>query len=535
MPILPIRGLGKIGVIADTLPFDTPFNAFHEARNVAFRNGILERTPVYKKVETNTSFTGTPIGMANISFPEDPGHIVVVNSDGKLEELYNASITDVSPTTALTATNQQVVHTSLSQVNYLCIEGNAPVYKNTSMTSFDYIPGWDANDSAKSFRSFGDFLIALNINKNGTEYPTMVKWSDAVQAGAPPSNWDVTSDTSLAGENVLNTNGEILDGKALGNQFILYGTESVYRMQYVGQPFIFRFDPIFNEIKVMGKNCVASTDSVHYVFGQDDIYVHDGMSKESLTETRVRRFIYDRMDKARQNKFFVYHDINRSEIHFNYVAKSDDAAVPYGSVDGCNEAAVFNYRDNTWSFIDVPSVVAGSENEITDATTWADLGNWNETNFSWLSIEGNSISSPIFVSTGALGVPVGIFFRDNLRIGLVQGEVQEEFRFDGFAEVVFKDFDDVGAEAFGRKMIKRVYPYIRAPDTDSTLNVIIGASDSPNQTIRWEPTLTFNPFDDHKLDTRINGRYIAMRIEFPKTTYAQVSGFDMDLVQIARR
>src|SRR3546814_15319645 len=74
------------------------------------------------------------------------------------------------------------------------------------------------------FRSaYKDFLIALNVTKGATNYPTMVKWSDLTGFGAVPASWDHTSPSNSAGENIINEmKVEIIDGLSLRDSFIIY-------------------------------------------------------------------------------------------------------------------------------------------------------------------------------------------------------------------------------------------------------------------------------------------------------------------------
>ena len=50
MPILPVRDLGSVGVVADVSPYNLPISAFSRGDNVVFKDGKAERAPIFKSV-----------------------------------------------------------------------------------------------------------------------------------------------------------------------------------------------------------------------------------------------------------------------------------------------------------------------------------------------------------------------------------------------------------------------------------------------------------------------------------------------------
>src|SRR3546814_5192092 len=54
---------------------------------------------------------------------------------------------------------------------------------------------------------------------------------------------------------------------------------------------------------------------------------------------------------------FVSHDPRLNEIHFCY--HSGDRFARFQSGEGCNRAAVYNYRLDNWTFYDLPNVTSG--------------------------------------------------------------------------------------------------------------------------------------------------------------------------------
>ena len=57
MPILPIKDLGNVGVIADTAAYNLPPNAFNYGFNVRFDEGKVSRAPVFRNIKDTLGFS----------------------------------------------------------------------------------------------------------------------------------------------------------------------------------------------------------------------------------------------------------------------------------------------------------------------------------------------------------------------------------------------------------------------------------------------------------------------------------------------
>lgn len=538
MPIVPIREVGAIGVISDISPYDLPSTVFSSARNVRFKNKKVTRSSVFKALATAHTFaTAAPLGVIDASENGSDGCIVVPLSDGVLYQIYNGVITLPSPTVAWPATNYQVTSTMLGEVTYLSSEDGNPLYRLApSAGLFQYIPGWTATDKCVALRSFKDFLIALNVTKAGVKYRNMVKWSNAAQNGAPPADWDVTDPASLAGENILNdANGELLDGVPMGPSFMLYGSEETYRMDYIGDPFIFTTSKLFSDLGVMAKNCVVDIDTKHYVFGKNNIFLHDGMQKVSISSSKVRNRIYKNLDYSMKHKCNVWHNKNNSEIVFAYVSTASEAQWSKDNTLGCNEAAVFNYVDQTWSFIDLPGVVGAVETSIPVSETWATLGNWDTLSGTWGSMEGLSPRATVVVSATNGVVPNQIYFMDDYEVGYLANPVVSSILWPAYAEAIYKDVDEAGVTLSDRVLVSKIMPQIQTSTANAIVNFSVGQSTNAMSAISWSASKPFNATVDYKINYRVNGRYIALRMDIPNDVYAEWSGYDIELSKIAGR
>jgi len=539
MPTVPVRGVGAVGVITDLSPQDLPDKAWTDAKNVRFSEGTISRYSVFKKINNSYVYTKTPIGLLDGGGSSGDGYLVTVFSDGTMQELFNGVATNVTPTGVLNTSLLQVTNCNLGDVTYVNRYSDVPIYRHSPGDgAFAPIPGWSSNDRCKALRSFKDYLIGISVNKSTTAYPGMVKWSDAAQVAAPPSNWDVTLSSSLAGETILNDlRGSLVDGLPLADVFIVYGEEQTYRMEYIGEPFIFRFTKVFDDQGMMSQNCAVAVDAKHFVFGNSDIFVHDGMTRASICDGFVRDKVFSEIDFNLRSRCFTYHDRHYSEIGFCYPSIGSDSAWSSSVNQGCNKAAVFNYKFNTWTFVDLPNLTAACESSQTTVTTWADVPTWDAFDSTWNSFEGRRPKSLIVASCGDTvssksGMP---YFVDELGEGRLSNAVDMDIAWPAFAEVTYMDLDSLGVEIQGRKLLRKIVPQFRTLDPDHQIKMTVGQSRNLNTSVTWGPQLSMNPWNDDKYDTRINGQYLAIRLDIPVGVPVTFSGYDAELIPISGR
>ena len=86
-----------------------------------------------------------------------------------------------------------------------------------------------------------------------------------------------------------------------------------------------------------------------------------------LCDERTKDFIYRGLNNQQSNVCFMQHNVNLNEIYFCY--SSGDEHTAFTNSTRCNRA-VYNYRNNTWSFYDLPNVSSGAGN-VNNVNTYA--------------------------------------------------------------------------------------------------------------------------------------------------------------------
>lgn len=178
----------------------------------------------------------------------------------------------------------------------IATNGSDPPQYQEGYGSFRELPEWPAGLRAKRLVPFRNYLVAMGLSGSGTAWPHTVRWSHPAAPGEVPITWDVGDPTKDAGEVSLTDeeSGEIVDGLALGDSLMIYKRGAVWRMRFIGPPFIFEFQKVFGGLGALGPGCVAPIKEgmAHAVFTEDrDLVVHDGQVSKSVASGGFRELV----------------------------------------------------------------------------------------------------------------------------------------------------------------------------------------------------------------------------------------------------
>lgn len=545
MANLPIRNVGAIGVITDVNPHDLPINAYSNCANVIFQNNKIERAPVFKNTFSLSNLSTasqeqTPVTAFSYTHPTNGAVFGLALRNDLVYEYASGTAADVSPVGVVPTSIDETpwTATEVAGLSILCRETTEPYIKDpvaSNLYSYMSVGDWPTSDRAVSMRGFKDFIIAMNVTEGGVTSDTKVKWCDALLYRQPVADVEWTPTTSnLAGSNVLTDfSSPIVDGFPLGNKFIIYSNNESAQMEYTGSSFVFSFKPLFKHDGVINKNCVANTGRVHYVFGSDDIYMHDGVTTKSLAQDRVKNRVYSEIDRENQSRCFVHYDNDKQLVYFCY--KSAYTGVGFFDTYFCNRAAVYNITNNTWSFVDLPNCVGASVAESTiSSTTYA------QTTGSYLSTPGSyntfgqelsRVSTFASIRDDALGIGANLALAsDSLYSGKVNLPVYETVIKPAFVERLGLDLDETQAPLRAYKQIRSIIPQISAIDTGVEVDVYLGYTTHPTESVAVYPTqAAYLVGTDYKIDSKANGRLVAYRVESDSASYFNFSAADIEV------
>lgn len=221
----------------------------------------------------------------------------------------------------------------------------------------------DLMDKADAARPFKYYIVLLGVTSGGVKYPHRVSWSAAAEPGATPAF--TPSDTNDGGSiDLAETAGHMVDCLPLGDVNIIYKQDARYAMQYVGGNDVFAFTRLPGNEGLLGVHCVVDTPAGHvFLTNGLDVMVHNGGAARSIAAGRIKSWIASTVSyefaKA-QRVAFLCANTDKDEVW---------VWIPTTSSTYCSKAAVWNWKDDTWSIFDITSSVLGSGRELTHACT----------------------------------------------------------------------------------------------------------------------------------------------------------------------
>ena len=504
----PMRQLGEKGINADSPAYELAPNEFSAGRNVRFANGAAQTMPAPSDLET---LAATPVwGAGWLS--------------GGVSQLAYASATDLylRENGSFVKRNGTAYPSGYSSSadwqseiwGETVIFNNGvevPQVKTPAGTEFEDLPDWPSDLRAGVVRGYKNFLVALGITENGTDYPNTVRWSTEAAPGELPATWDVSDTTALAGANPVDSGASALvDCAPLGGANILYSSDATYLMQFVGGNDVFAFRKLYDK-GILCRDAVASFDNFHFVVGSTELFIHDGSSTRSIAHRRVNRTFYAELADRDNVRALANH-------------KTKEVWIFYSTTGGAaNRALVYNWLDQTFTFVDAPNVVcplfSPRQGEV---TTWGELTqNWADLTQSWGDLADTRVYPVMYYFTDSPALLEADFLNTSVNTAAV------------YLERTGIDLDEVlGKPAKSWKLIRQIVPQIYGT---GTVRITVGGSDSANGAVRWRQPQLFDVSTDLKVDCRVKARYLAIKVESVGAGFWRLTGWDLDLLPVDGR
>lgn len=510
--IATLGNFGEVGLNTDLPPVTLPPNVLTSGNNFRINANALHRFG-------GDHFIATA--------PITPAFIFPIDSEVDLWIMFDATSAYTWDGTSFTQVDNGLVTapnpytwtgTHLSRIPIFANAGQSPVYWDSGTNQLEPLPytydvpggtvtqTWaDRNYSAASIRSFGQYLVAFNITDGGENFPDMVHWSHHADLSDLPYSWETIDPNTVADRFSLGGGGgDIIDGYALRNGVAVYRERGLTSLDATQDNNVFSVRHITEVVNLPNVRSIVEVKGVHFILTYDDIVANDGNEIRSICHNKIRHQYAREFNADNSEKVFSVLNTNGKEIWF-CIAVSD-------SID---RAYVFNYRDSSWSFRELPGIQhAGlgpinsdvrtwdswSETWDTASGTW-DQGRTHPTDKTIIAVSGNAIRD---LDGGTSDFPINTFVeRTNLPL-------------EGHDKVT---------------TLVRAYPHIKG----SNCTIRLGSQDVVNGPVNWQPAIQFRPGIDRKIDIRTTGRLHAYKIESVDIGSLSISGMDLEYELAGRR
>jgi len=458
--------LDPYGVVSDTNPFDVD-SEWTGVSNMRFNNLAAEK---FGGVVLGTNTTNQAYHLQFNGNHVNP--LWIYMGDGEIRTTDFSTDTDIDTNNLASTSATNWTSSLFNNFPVMCNEVDPPMtWLNKFANPVEFLPAWDVNLLAKSVRPYRGFLIAMNITEGAELQATRLIWSDLADNGALPASWDISDPTTLAGDVYLTQDkAEIIDGLALRDFFVIYKTHSMDLMRLTGGQNIMSFQTVQINSGLLAKNCVQEFKGKHFIVSDADVVLFDGQTVESIADKRVRAEIFTDIDVENYRNSFVVRYDRQDEMWFCYPTQGQSTP---------NKAAIWNWKDNVWTFRDLDQshhIASGLANFAISVTYDQALYTYDDPQAAvpYLPVASNPTTDTLITAaTDKLGILDEGF--DNFT-GPMTGSLTKESMTLGDEQKI--------------KLIDSVVPKITgvfAPGENLVIDVQVGTQMSPDDSIDWRP------------------------------------------------
>ena len=503
------------GVVRDRPEVDVPPDQWTFSRNMIIRDGVPERTPGLTAFAQPYSTPPIYVHELDASW--------VYGSDSDVFEWDGTSHTDVTPAVYTPLGEQAISFETLNTIRCMASLGQADGlwYQPGEGQQFIVLPGWTGEAISGALRAFGNFLLALGI----TGLDDVVRWSDAAPAGAIPATW-IPAAGNFAGDAALaDTPGGLLDGRAIGRNFLAYKDNSTYIGQSTGDQFVMSWRLKFSQLGALARNCVADIGNEHAVFGDGDVVRTDGQNVRSLVIPQQRRWLYSNLSSEP--------DAFRSSfIQWDPEARQLWIFFPRGSATVPSDVLMIDRDSGSVMHTELPFDVYSADNGIvpfTFATSpiWTDWNGiaWTDVNQAWRLAPRTPVSQRIVLAAPAVDISGGLYASGG-DSAIINPDLSET-PINATLERATLDFD----EPFLIKHCHRLWPHIEDWNAGDTFRVSVGRQATADDPIEYMQFVDYDPAaDSDGVPFDVAGRFLSFKFEtFGVNRTWRLPSFDVDI------
>ena len=378
--------------------------------------------------------------------------------------------TDVSGATYGTATSDRIRFTQF---------GSKTIFTNNAdkLQAFDIEVDTAFSDLAatapvaKYITVVRDFVVVANTFESGTRYGSRVRWSGINDE----TEWTY-SQTTQADYQDLPDGGNIVGIR--GGEFgLILMDNAIYRMSYVGTPFVFQFDNISRGTGCFDENSIAQYQGLTFFLSDDGFYMCDGQSVKSIGSEKVDKYFFDTLEMSGIGTMSAAVDPVRKLVIWNYPTTGNS-----------RKLLIYNFKTGRWTNAD--AIVKYVSDASTGTVTLEQLDSISSS----LDALGQSLDSSAFVGNqhflgGVLGESVYAFTGLPRSGELITGDIEA-----GQSVVILaRPQIDGGSASVSVASRQRL-------DADVTFSTAVAADDENRVPLRSSGKyhrLKINPTGDH--------------------------------------
>ena len=349
------------------------------------------------------------------------------------------------------------------------------------------LPNWPASTVCAAMAAFRFHLFALNIAAAAGASSNMVKWSDAAGVNTVPATWVPAAGNEAGSVILADTPGACITALGLSQQLAVYKQQSIFALEYVGQPNIFSQRTVVRSAGALGSHCVqeitAGGQLAHLVLGLDDVFIYDGTAATSIATDAIKIYLANSVDDTNGGNSYIVRLPQRRETWICVPEKGNQFA---------NIAHIWDEARNTWVTRDLNQTRYSAVGIVTDVTAsdiWdADAAAWDTDSAAW----DEAAKRPRMLTSEA----ANYFVEDTSDAVVLTSRLQK-------LDMAFDDDTQI-------KMARRVW--LRGTGDLASMQLRMGFRNSPDAAITWNNFVPVASPVGEGTAYEVVGRYISIEI-----------------------
>lgn len=176
------------------------------------------------------------------------------------------------------------------------------------------------------------FVTLLGGSDGASDVWRTVYWADQESY----TDWTPTA-VNAAGSFTLNTTGTLVAGRRGKTETLIWTTDDLWRMSYIGGVFVHSFAQIGQQCGLVGSKAVAMVDSRAFWMGPNGFFAYDGFVQPIACE--VHEAVFGNIEPTYMKLVHAVHNANFNEVTWFYPS--------YGATE-CDLYVTWNYVENHW-------------------------------------------------------------------------------------------------------------------------------------------------------------------------------------------
>ena len=257
--------------------------------------------------------------------------------------------TGALPTGLVPGTVYYVVNSSGNTCNLAATPGGTPIVttgtqsgthylsvRGIAVSSLAYATDVPAQQNYIIVSDINRFVFALGCTEYGssTFNPMLIRWADQESI----TDW-TPSATNQAGFLQLSHGSQITTAIQSRQELLVWTDSSLYSLQYVGAPVVWKADIVGDNISIAGENAVAYANGISYWMGVDKFYKYDGRTQTMRCD--LRQYIFADINNAQFDQVCAGTNEGFNEVWWFYCSLNSNQVDRY---------VVYNYAEDIWYY-----------------------------------------------------------------------------------------------------------------------------------------------------------------------------------------